>query len=112
MTTTLANPSTKIGVHISVFHNLQIDTLEIKLSNQINRRFIGVIDAMVDIISENAEIPRRFCKDPKGVLLGEKTVQIPLYGIWTGEPTPRTVTRQKASPTSISENAKIIKVNG
>lgn len=110
MTTT--NPSTKIGVNIKVHHNLQTDQLEIKLSNQINRRFIGVIDAMVDIISENAEISRRFCKDPKGILLGEKTVQIPLYGIWTGEPTPRTVTRQKASPTSVAENAKIIKVNG
>jgi len=122
MNTMTATPvsNVKVGVVIKVYYNKEANTLQVWLSNQIKRHFIGVIDAMVDKITGGISLRTKFCVKPEGEFLGEDTVKIPVYGLWTPEDKRnaqeqfnrnRTPYHQKTSPTSVGQNAKIVKAN-
>ena len=108
-------PNVKIGV--KVYFNQNEETLEVLLTNQVKRQFIGPIDSIVTQIVGETPLRRKFCKESSGEFLGEETIQIPLYGLWTVIDKKRSQVQnrgfvvQRTSPTSLGENAKITKFN-
>ena len=111
----MANNNINVGVHVAVHFNQEKNVIEIVLSNQIKRHLIGAIDCIVTQIVGDAPLRRKFCAKSEGEFLGSETIQIPLYGLWTAKERDynrsRAPRRQRTSPMSIGENAKITKVN-
>jgi len=118
MTTTLNNSMITVG--IKAYYNDEKNIIEVQLSSQIKRHFIGVIDAMVRKIIGDIDLRIKFSGKPSGEFLGEEKIKIPCYGIWTQEDQNKARKEneyarkefiQRTSPTSVGQNAKIIKIN-
>ena len=107
-----------IEVGIKAYYNDTKNIIEVWLSSQIKRHFIGVIDAMVRKIIGDINLRIKFSEKPAGEFLGEEKIKIPSYGIWTQEDQSKARKEnarkeyvQRTSPTSVGQNATVIKIN-